>query len=137
MERGVKMLTGLKQDIENLLSTYKILLEVDIKRFMELLENDEECFEVVKYYNDEKINKIDIVLETLKKCRIEEMQKMSDLQRMNIRLSKFVKEFFEKESQRTGVSQSGLINLALEQYIMTMSFAKNFNEVARHQGDKE
>lgn len=73
MERGVKMLTGLKQDIENLLSTYKILLEADTKRFMELLENDEECFEVVKYYNDEKINKIDIVLETLKKCRIEEI----------------------------------------------------------------
>ena len=96
MERGVKMLTGLKQDIENLLSTYKILLEADTKRFMELLENDEECFEVVKYYNDEKINKIDIVLETLKKCRIEEMQKMSDLQRMNIRLSKFVKEFLAK-----------------------------------------
>ena len=62
---------------------------------------------------------------------------MANLQRMNIRLSKFVKEFFENESERTGVSQSGLINLALEQYIMTMSFAKNFNEVARQQGEKE
>ena len=62
---------------------------------------------------------------------------MSDLQRMCVRLSREVKEFFEKESQRTGVSQSGLINLALEQYIMSMSFAKNFNEVARQQGEKE
>lgn len=58
---------------------------------------------------------------------------MANLQRMNIRLSKFVKEFFEKESERTGVSQSGLINLALEQYIMSLSFAKNFNEMSRNQ----
>ena len=57
----------------------------------------------------------------------------SDLQRMSVRLSKDVKEFFEKESQRTGVSQSGLINLALEQYIMSLSFAKNFNEMSRNQ----
>lgn len=62
---------------------------------------------------------------------------MSDLQRMCVRLSKDVKEFFEKESQRTGVSQSGLINLALEQYIVSLSFAKNFNEVARNQENKE
>ena len=58
---------------------------------------------------------------------------MSNLQRMNVRLSKGVKEFFEKESERTGVSQSGLINLALEQYIMSLSFAKNFNEMSRNQ----
>lgn len=52
---------------------------------------------------------------------------MANLQRMSVRLSLEVKEYFEKESERTGVSQSGLINLALEQHILAQRFANNFN----------
>lgn len=55
---------------------------------------------------------------------------MANLQRMSVRLSIEVKEYFEKESERTGVSQSGLINLALEQYILTQRFANKFNEMS-------
>lgn len=60
---------------------------------------------------------------------------MANLQRMSVRLSLEVKEYFEKESLRTGVSQSGLINLALEQYILTQKFASNFNKISTVAGN--
>lgn len=61
---------------------------------------------------------------------------MANLQRMSVRLSLEVKEFFEKESERTGVSQSGLINLALEQYIISKKFAVDLNKLVAEKDNK-
>jgi len=42
---------------------------------------------------------------------------MEELKRMNIRVSKKVKEYFEQRSKDTGAPQSALMILALEEYI--------------------
>jgi len=42
---------------------------------------------------------------------------MEELKRMNVRVSKKVREYFEKRSKETGAPQSTLMVLALEEYI--------------------
>jgi len=41
----------------------------------------------------------------------------NEIRRANIRVSSRVKDYFEKKSKDTGVSQSGLMALALEEYL--------------------
>lgn len=45
------------------------------------------------------------------------MENENNLIRVNIRVSKKIKEYFEKKSAETGVAQSALMALALEEYI--------------------
>lgn len=53
----------------------------------------------------------------------------NNLIRMSIRVTPEVKSYFEKESKRTGVSQSALINLKLEDYITSKNFIDNMSEI--------
>ena len=45
------------------------------------------------------------------------MENENNLIRVNIRVSKKIKEYFENKSAETGVAQSALMALALEEYI--------------------
>lgn len=45
------------------------------------------------------------------------MESENNLIRVNIRVSKKIKEYFEKKSAETGVAQSALMALALDEYI--------------------
>lgn len=45
------------------------------------------------------------------------METKSNLIRVNIRVSEKIKTYFESKSNETGVSQSALMALALEEYI--------------------
>lgn len=46
-----------------------------------------------------------------------ENQLENKIHRVNIRVSQKIKSYFEKKSEETGVSQSSLMALALEEYI--------------------
>lgn len=45
------------------------------------------------------------------------MENKNNLVRINIRVSEKIKSYFESKSKETGVAQSALIALALEEYI--------------------
>lgn len=45
------------------------------------------------------------------------MENKSNLIRVNIRVSEKIKSYFESKSRETGVAQSALMALALEEYI--------------------
>lgn len=55
------------------------------------------------------------IIQTLKElCSVDQE---NNLIRVNIRISKKIKEYFENKSANTGVAQSALMALALEEYI--------------------
>lgn len=54
---------------------------------------------------------------------------MANLIRVNIRVSEKIKKYFEEKSDETGVSQSSLMALALEEYMdqkNMVKFSSNF-----------
>ena len=58
------------------------------------------------------------------------MEKKSNTMRVNIRVSQKVKSYFEGKSTETGVAQSALMALALEEYIdqkVMLEFTKKLN----------
>ena len=58
------------------------------------------------------------------------MEKKSNTIRVNVRLSQKVKGYFEGKSAETGVAQSALMALALEEYIdqkIMLEFTKKLN----------
>ena len=58
------------------------------------------------------------------------MEKKSNTIRFNIRVSQKIKSYFENKSKETGVAQSALMALALEEYIdqkVMLEFTKNVN----------
>lgn len=55
---------------------------------------------------------------------------MSNTYRVNVRISEKLKRYFESKSKETGVSQSSLMALALEEYIdqkIMVEFTKKMN----------
>lgn len=55
---------------------------------------------------------------------------MSNTYRVNVRVSEKLKRYFESKSKETGVSQSSLMALALEEYIdqkIMVEFTKKMN----------
>ena len=57
------------------------------------------------------------------------MDKKNELQRVNIKVSKEVYEYFKKRSEQTGVAYSSLMFLALEEYIDQHTAVKSINEI--------
>lgn len=56
-----------------------------------------------------------------------------ELKRINIRVSERVKSYFEAKSRDTGVAQSALIALALEEYLdqkIMLDFTKTVNRLS-------
>jgi hypothetical protein len=59
--------------------------------------------------------------------------------RVNIKVSKFVKEFFEKKSNETGVTQSALMAIALAEYVeqkKSVYVMTEFNEMIKKETAK-
>ena len=56
-------------------------------------------------------------------------QKKPELQRVNIKVSMDVYNYFKERSNETGVAYSSLMFLALEQYIHEQSAVKSLNEI--------
>ena len=57
----------------------------------------------------------------------------NELKRINIRVSSKVKSYFESKSKDTGVAQSALMALALEEYIdqkIMLEFTKTVNRLS-------
>lgn len=52
-----------------------------------------------------------------------------ELLRVNIRLSKKIKNYFEKKSAETGVAQSALMALALEEYVFQKECFSNLDKL--------
>ena len=68
------------------------------------------------------------------------MEQENNLIRVNIRVSKKIKEYFEKKSAETGVAQSALMALALEDYIdqkQMINFASGFGDIQNFLGNQE
>lgn len=68
------------------------------------------------------------------------MEQENTLIRVNIRVSKKIKEYFEKKSAETGVAQSALMALALEDYIdqkQMINFASGFGDIQNFLGNQE
>ena len=60
------------------------------------------------------------------------MENKSNTVRVNIRVSEKIKSYFEAKSKETGVSQSALMSLALDEYIdqkVMLEFTKKINFV--------
>lgn len=58
------------------------------------------------------------------------MEKIDNVVRVNIRVSQKIKKYFEQKSFETGVSQSALMSLALDEYIdqkIMLEFTKKIN----------
>ena len=58
------------------------------------------------------------------------MENKNNTVRVNIRVSEKIKSYFEAKSKETGVSQSALMSLALDEYIdqkVMLEFTKKIN----------
>ena len=56
---------------------------------------------------------------------------MEELKRMNFRVSKKVKDYFEQRSKDTGAPQSALMILALEEYIDQKTMLETTSAIAK------
>lgn len=64
----------------------------------------------------------------------------NNLIRVNIRVSQKIKKYFEEKSAETGVAQSALMALALEEFIdqkQMINFASGFGDIQNFLGNKE
>lgn len=53
---------------------------------------------------------------------------MSDMQRLNVRVSKSINDWLDARSKETGISKSSLVFLALEQYKRDTSVIENMDK---------
>lgn len=64
----------------------------------------------------------------------------NNLIRVNIRVSQKIKKYFEEKSAETGVAQSALMALALEEFIdqkQMINFASGFGDIQKILGNQE
>lgn len=64
----------------------------------------------------------------------------NNLIRVNIRVSQKIKKYFEEKSAETGVAQSALMALALEEFIdqkQMINFASGFGDIQNFLGSHE
>lgn len=61
-----------------------------------------------------------------------ENQLENKIHRVNIRVSQKIKGYFERKSEETGVSQSSLMALALEEYIDQKEMIKFSSNMGRY-----